>query len=156
MLVNNFHKYMYGYMSGNTAYITMVNGGAGSITASQLLQYGFPFKKYGKEVQTVYIALGSSSLAPADTDHCIGTDVTASLTLVGGNVSNAVISGTGYVCSITATFRNDTAADVSVSEIGAYIYHNVGVAYFMVSRDVIETVTIRPGKTATFTVTITL
>ena len=148
---------MYGYMTGNTVNVTTVSGDTRSIDSTSLTEYAFLFKEYGQSVQNTHIVLGSSSVAPVVTDHCLGTDVTDSLTLVSGNMSNAVTSGTGYVCTITATFRNDTAADVSVSEIGvtANLALNNG-CNFMVSRDVIETVTIQPGKTATFTVTITI
>lgn len=163
MLTNNFAACSLAIFGGSNASIVVLSGGSSTFFAEKALQAPRMLSAYGSGVSQVHIVVGSSSDAPTSGDHCLVSDVTSSLTFVSGASSNGVSDGK---CNhtISATFRNDSASNVSVSEIALYydnyFGNNIELCQsgmgLMLSRDVIDTVTIAPGKTATFTVNIAI
>lgn len=60
-----------------------------------------------------------------------------------------------YIMKNTATYRNDTDNDITITELGVFCTLNShNLMRIMLCREVISPVTIHPGETYTFTVTI--
>ena len=61
-----------------------------------------------------------------------------------------------YLGIYAGTFKNNTANDITVKEIGVFYYNNytTNPNPFMIARQVISPVVLQPGDTYTFTVTV--
>ena len=105
----------------------------------------------------VGIVLGSGTTAPTVENykienHLIFTNVSA---------SNDIASGNSYagnsLHTFTQTVKNETSADITVTEIGVF-GANAGsnAVCTLLTRDVINPVTVKVGETKTFTVRVDL
>lgn len=113
------------------------------------------------------VRVGSGTTAPALTDYCLANELNT-LTKVTENIypnlSETGHKAYGYytaVSSFSVTYRNDTNADITVNEIGVFFYNGSPVTsygddkWIMFARGVLDApVTIGPGETYTFSVTI--
>ena len=61
-----------------------------------------------------------------------------------------------YMAVYAGTYKNNTDAEITVKEVGVFYYNNYTTQPnpFMVARQVINPVTLQPGDTYTFTVTV--
>lgn len=134
----------------------MAGGGYPSIKT--MLASGVPVTKTGAEINGdphVYIGSGSDPATADDTELTL----ISTLTLIGEEAIEGTSTGRSYedrqISAYTATYRNDTDSNVIVSEVGVAIRFtgmNYQNEYALLSRDVINPVTIAPGKTYAFSV----
>lgn len=104
------------------------------------------------------IYLGSGSDPAAADDYALKNRITT-LTLVNEEATEGAYNtrsyANGMIATYTATFRNDTENTITVAEVGVAVEFNsvwVGGEYVLLSRDVINPVSIAPGKTYAFSV----
>ena len=104
------------------------------------------------------ICLGSGSDPAAADDYSLGSRITT-LTLVSEEATEGAYNSRSYedhmISAYTATFRNDTENTITVAEVGVIVEFNqvwLGGEYILLSRDVINPVSIAPGKTYAFSV----
>ena len=130
-------------VSTDTSPLKNINGGnTGSFSMSS-------FKGNQK------LVVGSGTTAPTIQDYAIESPV--SLDLISNTFSIAPSTSSNYMETIQSTFKNNGNTDVTVSEVGLYVDGNgewSGTHTAMVAREVIPPVTIAPGKTYTFSMTI--
>ena len=101
------------------------------------------------------IRLGTGDAEESDADYNLDTP-NNELT----EVSQSQVYGDqwtdNYIANYTGVFKNNTDHDVNIKEVGVFYYNNYTTQPnpFMVARQVINPVTLQPGDTYTFTVTV--
>lgn len=105
----------------------------------------------------MHIVVGSGNTAPTSSDKAMDNEVT-DLTIVsttGTNNSDNASYEQDYIAIFSRTYRNDTESDIVISEVGIQYYGHCSntspLANFLLARDVISPVTIKPGEAYTFT-----
>ena len=104
------------------------------------------------------VIVGSGSDPASADDYSLENRITT-LTLVSEEVTEGTYNTRSYadrmISTYTATYRNDTNETITVAEVGValeFITVWLGGEYVLLSRDVINPVSIAPGKTYAFSV----
>lgn len=166
MLTNNFRKIL-NYMFKNTTLVVtdnivgldgkiIDNTNGDSIPLNFLKESRQAILTSGDETnkttQGVFIAYGAGTTIATSNDYKLESEIT-DLTLLGNSV---FITDNGYV--ITSSVKNTLGGAIRVKELGVFetSRSEYGVRKtFMLTRNVLETpITIKPGETKTFTITI--
>lgn len=108
---------------------------------------------------TVVVVCGSGTTAPTAADHHLENDNTASFTHVSTSCAVGITDG-AVTRTFTRTLKNDTAADLTISEVGVVkatgISFDSKMYYVLIQRTVLASpVTVGAGKTATIQISIT-
>lgn len=108
----------------------------------------------GSSTGGFFLLLGASNTEPTAEDYKLGDVLTDYTTISQShyfNNSNEVYT-TSFM-TLTRTIQNETAASITIKEIGAY-YKYEGNIPIMIAREVIEPVTLQPGEKHSFTMDI--
>lgn len=107
--------------------------------------------------QRAELVVGTGSNTPDAGDYSV-TNMDAGLTMVtksGTNDSESPSYEQGYIAIFSKTYRNDTADNVTISEVAiktlAMDIYQSPQFVLIIARDVIDPVTIAPGEAYTFT-----
>ena len=114
---------------------------------------------------SLYLILGVNDTPPSKDDYTADRTGTTGLTLLADNNDYQTVVATtinssncNYFGTCLRTYRNDSNEDITIHEICSYGRVTASSAstkkYVMLSRDVIEPLTIHPGETYTFAVSI--
>ena len=110
---------------------------------------------FGNTMSSVTILLGTTQnpTEPNQDDYAMD-NIDSSLTVVSNSstVNDTKRYESNTILTYTRTVRNDTDADITVTEIGLVLYPNGGSNYSLLAREVLEKpVTVTPGETVAFT-----
>lgn len=127
----------------------------GAANVTYKLDSGITQKKARSLIDGVGVILGTSSTPATADDYALGSQITG-LTVV----SEEAVEGTydtrsvadKQISAYTATVRNDTENTITVAEVGVALKFSGVLNYALLSRDVINPVSIAPGKTYAFSV----
>lgn len=103
-----------------------------------------------------HLYLGTGTTAPAVTDYCLETG-DSNLTLINQSMANAPNNAANFIKTLSATWQNNTNNDVSITESAWYANGNGewnSNYTAMMAREVFDPVTLHPGESYTFTMTI--
>lgn len=114
----------------------------------------------GKNVRNLMtgmtLVVGSGTTEPTVNDIKMEALVSSLSVVTSSNSGNRAISyDDNFIYTLSKTFRNNTANPITITELGAYsqeLPNNLGV--IMYAREVISPVTIQPGATYSFSITI--
>ena len=59
-----------------------------------------------------------------------------------------------FIMTVTTTYQNNTGSDVTIKELGLFIYESLAVTDHMLARQLIDPVVVRAGRSYAFTMTI--
>ena len=133
-------KFTNSYSRGSTTFM-FTDGTTGARSTGGLTQIFTSMK----------LCVGTGSATPASTDYAI-TNADAGLTVVtrtGTNDGTAASYTQDYIGIFSVTYRNDTASDITVSEVG--LIGSSNSADILLARETFTPVTIEPGDSYTFT-----
>lgn len=105
------------------------------------------------------VAVGSNDTDVSTDDYKV-TDANndnLGLTLLSSNASYNHTYADDYVATFTSVYKNNTANDITIKEVGVYMHHTSSPQVdVMISRDAGASVrrVVTPGETATVSVTI--
>lgn len=163
MVLNNFAKMCAGAAYSNSGNnIIYTNEAGSSWTYNYNIAEAFKTQRardsyYGSGDSGVTIVLGTGNTAPTKTDYALESDITTTLTYLSGVTSPL---GDGVIGSVTQNYQNNTSSAVTIREIGLLLgvaYQWQGGGFVLVTRKVLDNpVTIQPGKTYSFNITISL
>lgn len=129
--------------------IKNINGNAIESIADNHDQYG-GLISYGQ------ILVGSGTTEAQSSDYCLGTDITSSLTSV--NISRGFQPNANgeLEFSISQTFRNDTANDITITEYGirSGIYFRPNTYPVLYTKEVLDAqnyIVLAPTQSVTIT-----
>lgn len=128
------------------------DGGAQNLSSST---------QYNNVRQNLAIFVGNGTTAPTVDDLDLESEINTLTKMSGGNTTSTAWAyntyENNYIGNIYATFKNDTANDITVTELGvrADDINFAGVyKQFLMIRETFDPVTIAPGETYSFSVTI--
>ena len=135
----------YSDRTANNQSMTLLN----TNNSSSVVGAGSAFSNF---MSSLIMVVGTSATEPTSHDYTI-TNQNAGLTVLNRTNTHSVGSYTqDYIAIYTVTYRNNTENDITVSEAGI-IGNDAGGAgspWFLLARDVFDSVTIAPGETYTF------
>ena len=112
---------------------------------------------YNELLDGMHIVVGSGNTTPTSSDKAMDSEVTdlTVLSTTGTNNNDNASYEQDYIAIFSRTYRNDTESDIVISEVGIQHYghasNSAPLANFLIARDVISPVTIKPGEAYTFT-----
>ena len=102
------------------------------------------------------LVVGSGTTEPTVNDFRLESPVSSLSVVTSSNSGNRAISyDDNFIYTLSKTFRNNTENPITITELGAYsqeLPNSGGV--IMYAREVISPVTIQPGATYSFSITI--
>jgi hypothetical protein len=145
--VKSFVKAWIMALYSNFAYASVTVTDTGGTSRTETL---YPVRVNAPAGNTAYgIVVGTSDTPVTRDDYKLGSQIThgsgsGQLMYSAMSIDAPVAYGTGYLFRTMRVFTNNSGADITVKEIGLYIYN--GVYYFCIIRDVLTTpVTIPNG-----------
>lgn len=110
-------------------------------------------------ISTTFLGIGLDDTPETDDDYRLGNQTT-DLTLLSDGTDFPGIRTVRYdeplhIITATRTYRNDTSDPITIKEVGLFSKpKNVASEYIMLARQVITPVTINPGESYTFQMSI--
>ena len=111
--------------------------------------------------QNLAIFVGNGTTAPTIDDLDLESEINTLTKMSGGNTTSTGYAGNtyenNYIGNIYATFKNDTANNITVTELGVKADNiNISGSYkqVLMIRETFDPVVIAPGETYSFSVTI--
>ena len=143
--------------SGRPIDRTFIDTGGGPVSTGHA-GYGTG-KNMGQVVEQMCVAVGSGTTNPTADDYCLEQVVNSLTVLSSTNSGNRTASyEDNYMHSCSRTYKNNTNSPITISEIGAITpfknYSGGNMGTFLFAREVITPVTIQPGATYTFSITV--
>lgn len=158
MLLNNMSTIMRDSGGINFNGTQSGNGVNGSSIGGFNTNYTNQNVYYNNNSAGLYIDVGFGDTAPQKTDYKLEDSNVLDSNLLTWLISIYVNDRLPYIRLISSTYRNDTANDVIVKEIGMIKkngYSGVNTCNVLLTRTVLQTpVTMHPGDTVTFTVSL--
>ena len=153
-MVSNTYNVTLGTIDmGGTNRSIYINVGTGSASAT-FMNHAVPARCIKADLRAV---LGTGTTAPQSNNYALETDVSSSFSDLSTSCSTSS-DGSSEVTTITITGTNNTANDITISEIGLYknlVYNSTGdTGAFLLVREVLaEPFTVLAGSTFTKTFT---
>lgn len=153
MLLENFHKACQGNISG-------VNFNGATNGSISITSYPTNGAWYENNVNGRYVDVGFGNTAVSKDDYKLANSNTIDNRMLTWLASQAV-NASPAISTVIATYRNDTATDITVTEIGLVLKNSTSVSNpvnnFLIARKVLDTPIVVPsGVTMAFTYSIEL
>lgn len=101
--------------------------------------------------------LGTGNTAATINDYVLDTDVTSSLTYVSSTLLAEPNVQTYDMLSYVFVYKNNTASDITIKEVGLAYDTGYGGGYILINRKVLSSpLEMKAGKTYAFTATISM
>lgn len=146
----------FGYYSGaSTTYLTLTDiGGTNRNVYNQANAFRFDYNLGISQNWGTVIGTGTNAVTIADTklQTQIASGVSANQLIYGIQQYSAgpYTSGSSRYFLIGRTFTNISGGNITVQEMGIYVYHATGPYYYCIARDLTGGVTINDGKVGYF------
>ena len=109
-----------------------------------------------QQITKIFVRGGTGNTNPTIDDWNLATPVT-NLTEI-DNTNTQKTSPRSYednfIMTVTTTYQNNTDSDVTIKELGLFIFESFAVNEHMIARQLVDPVIVRAGRSYAFTMTI--
>lgn len=108
------------------------------------------------QITKIFVRGGTGNTNPTVDDWNLAAPVT-NLTEI-DNTNTQKISPRSYednfIMTVTTTYQNNTGSDVTIKELGLFIFESFASSEHMIARQLIDPIVVRAGRSYAFTMTI--